>query len=81
MKDRPVPRNTEQASINRKGYESVIIVVVDNHVFRICHIFSKIRNFVPTIAPQSPSSIIRGLYNRPEVATVPSGLTRRKKKD
>jgi hypothetical protein len=27
------------------------------------------------IAPQSPSSIIRGLYNRPEVAAVPSGLS------
>jgi hypothetical protein len=31
--------------------------------------------FIPPIAPQSPSSIIWGLYNRPEVAAVPSGLT------
>jgi hypothetical protein len=31
--------------------------------------------FVPPIAPQSPSSIIWGLYNRPEVAAVPSGLS------
>jgi hypothetical protein len=31
--------------------------------------------FIPPIAPQSPSSIIWGLYNRPEVATVPSGLS------
>jgi hypothetical protein len=31
--------------------------------------------FIPPIAPQSPSSIICGLYNRPEVATVPSGLS------
>jgi hypothetical protein len=30
--------------------------------------------FSPPIAPQSPSSIIWGLYNRPEVAAVPSGL-------
>jgi hypothetical protein len=30
--------------------------------------------FIPPIAPQSPSSIIWGLYNRPEVAAVPSGL-------
>jgi hypothetical protein len=29
----------------------------------------------PPIAPQSPSSIIWGLYNRPEVAAVPSGLS------
>jgi hypothetical protein len=30
--------------------------------------------FIPPIAPQSPSSIIIwGLYNRPEVAAVPSG--------
>jgi hypothetical protein len=27
--------------------------------------------FIPPIAPQSPSSIIWGLYNRPEVAAVP----------
>jgi hypothetical protein len=31
--------------------------------------------FIPPIAPQSPSSIIWVLYNRPEVATVPSGLS------
>jgi hypothetical protein len=31
--------------------------------------------FIPPIAPQSPSSIIWGLYNRPEVAAVPSGLS------
>jgi hypothetical protein len=31
--------------------------------------------FIPPIAPQSPSSIILGLYNRPEVAAVPSGLS------
>jgi hypothetical protein len=31
--------------------------------------------FIPPIAPQSPSSIIWGLYSRPEVAAVPSGLT------
>jgi hypothetical protein len=31
--------------------------------------------FIPPIAPQSPSSIIWGLYNRPEVAVVPSGLS------
>jgi hypothetical protein len=30
--------------------------------------------FIPPIGPQPPSSIIWGLYNRPEVATVPSGL-------
>jgi hypothetical protein len=30
--------------------------------------------FIPPIAPQSPSSVIWGLYNRPEVAAVPSGL-------
>jgi hypothetical protein len=30
--------------------------------------------FIPPIAPQSPSSIIWGLYNRLEVAAVPSGL-------
>jgi hypothetical protein len=30
---------------------------------------------IPPIAPQWPSSIIWGLYNRPEVATVPSGLS------
>jgi hypothetical protein len=29
--------------------------------------------FIPPIAPQSPSSITWGLYNRPEVAAVPSG--------
>jgi hypothetical protein len=31
--------------------------------------------FIPPIAPQSPSSIIWGLYNRSEVAAVPSGLS------
>jgi hypothetical protein len=31
--------------------------------------------FIPPIAPQSPSSIMWGLYNRPEVATVSSGLS------
>jgi hypothetical protein len=31
--------------------------------------------FIPPIAPQSPLSIIWGLYNRPEVAAVPSGLS------
>jgi hypothetical protein len=31
--------------------------------------------FIPPIAPQSPSSNIWGLYNRPEVAAVPSGLS------
>jgi hypothetical protein len=30
--------------------------------------------FIPPIAPQSPSSIIWGLYNRPEVAAVPRVL-------
>jgi hypothetical protein len=32
-------------------------------------------NFIPPIAPQSHSSIIWGLYNRPEVAAVPSRLS------
>jgi hypothetical protein len=31
--------------------------------------------FIPPIAPQSPSYIIWGLYNRPEMAAVPSGLS------
>jgi hypothetical protein len=31
---------------------------------------------IPPIAPQSPSSIIWGLYNRPELDAVPSGLSR-----
>jgi hypothetical protein len=31
--------------------------------------------FISPIAPQSPSSIIWGLYNRPELAAVPSGLS------
>jgi hypothetical protein len=31
--------------------------------------------FIPPIATQSHSSIIWGLYNRPEVAAVPSGLS------
>jgi hypothetical protein len=31
--------------------------------------------FIPSIAPQSPSSIIWGWYNRPVVAAVPSGLS------
>jgi hypothetical protein len=30
---------------------------------------------IPPIAPQSSSFIIWGLYNRPEVAAVPSGLS------
>jgi hypothetical protein len=30
--------------------------------------------FIPPIAPQSPSSITWGLYNRPEVATEPRDL-------
>jgi hypothetical protein len=30
--------------------------------------------FIPPIAPQSPSSIIWGLYNKPEVAAVPRDL-------
>jgi hypothetical protein len=30
--------------------------------------------FIPAIAPQSPSSLIWGWYNRPVVAAVPSGL-------
>jgi hypothetical protein len=30
---------------------------------------------IPPVAPQSPSSIIWGLYKRPEVAAVPSGLS------
>jgi hypothetical protein len=31
--------------------------------------------FILPIAPQSPSSLFWGLYNRPEVAAVPSGLS------
>jgi hypothetical protein len=31
--------------------------------------------FIPPIAPQSPSPIIWGWYNRPVVAAVPSGLS------
>jgi hypothetical protein len=31
--------------------------------------------FIPPIAPQSPSSIICGCYNRPIVVAVPSGLS------
>jgi hypothetical protein len=31
--------------------------------------------FIPPIAPQSPSPIIWGWYNRPEVTAVPSGLS------
>jgi hypothetical protein len=31
--------------------------------------------FIPPIAPQLPSSIVWGLYNRPEVAVIPSGLS------
>jgi hypothetical protein len=30
--------------------------------------------FIPPIAPQSPSSVIWGWYNRPVVAAIPSGL-------
>jgi hypothetical protein len=32
--------------------------------------------FIPPVAPQSPSSIIWGLYNGPEVAAVPVDKTR-----
>jgi hypothetical protein len=32
-------------------------------------------NFIPPVAPQSPSSIIWGWHNRPEVAAIPSGLS------
>jgi hypothetical protein len=32
-------------------------------------------NFIPPTAPQSPSSIIWGLYNRPEVAALPRVLS------
>jgi hypothetical protein len=31
--------------------------------------------FIPPTAPQSPSSIIWGWYNRPEVAAVSSGIS------
>jgi hypothetical protein len=31
--------------------------------------------FIPSVAPQPPSPIIRGWYNRPEVAAVSSGLS------
>jgi hypothetical protein len=31
--------------------------------------------FIPPIAPQSPSSIVCGWYNRPVVAAIPSGLS------
>jgi hypothetical protein len=31
--------------------------------------------FIPPVSPQSPSSIIWGWYNGPEVAAVPSGLS------
>jgi hypothetical protein len=31
--------------------------------------------FIPSISPQSPSSIIWGWYNRPVLAAVPSGLS------
>jgi hypothetical protein len=31
--------------------------------------------FIPLTAPQSPSPLIRGWYNRPLVAAVPSGLS------
>jgi hypothetical protein len=31
--------------------------------------------FIPSIAPQSPSSIIWGWYNRPVMPAVPSGLS------
>jgi hypothetical protein len=37
--------------------------------------------FIPSIAPQSPSSIIWGLYNRPEVAAVPRDLVPPHKKN
>jgi hypothetical protein len=32
--------------------------------------------FIPPVAPQSPSSITWGWYNRPIVAAVPSGLSK-----
>jgi hypothetical protein len=32
-------------------------------------------NFIPPTAPQSPSSIIWGWYNKPVVAAAPSGLS------
>jgi hypothetical protein len=32
--------------------------------------------FIPPIAPQSPSSVLWGSYNRPIAAAVPSGLSR-----
>jgi hypothetical protein len=31
--------------------------------------------FIPPVAPQSPSSVFWGWYNRPVVAAVPSGLS------
>jgi hypothetical protein len=34
-----------------------------------------LQTFIPPIAPQSSSCIIWGLYNRPEAAAVPSGLS------
>jgi hypothetical protein len=37
--------------------------------------------FIPPIAPQSPSSIIWGLYNRPEVAALPRDLVPPHKKN
>jgi hypothetical protein len=37
--------------------------------------------FIPPIARQSPSSIIWGLYNRPEVAAVPVDLVPSHKKN
>jgi hypothetical protein len=36
---------------------------------------SPLQIFIPPIAPQSPLSIVWSLYNRPEVAAVPSGLS------
>jgi hypothetical protein len=43
------------------------------HFFRVLQFPLPI--FIPPIAPQSPSSIIWGWYNRPVVAAVPSGLS------
>jgi hypothetical protein len=37
--------------------------------------FGSVPIFIPPIAPQSPSSMIWGWYNRPIVAAAPSGLS------
>jgi hypothetical protein len=36
---------------------------------------SPLQIFIPSTAPESPSSIICDWYNRPEMAAVPSGLS------